>query len=265
MPIAVEAAIGRARILAAPPTGMSSDPTMRTPSTSPPRDAVKPLSASQPSAHAYAPTQPWPALTIVALTVAFALAVWLATPADAVMWLMREEGPVETTTAALFFLLALSLYWLRPQRDDRWSWLSMALLCAASGAREMDWHRMWTGKSVLKVSFYLGPAPGSQKLVAAAGLLVVAACVAYLLRRHALRLWRDLRAREPLAMTVATLLVTTLITKLLDRSVNLAKGHDIVATPAVHALVSALEESIELGLPLMVTLALWQSLRARLA
>lgn len=202
--------------------------------------------------------KPWPALKIVVFTMALAIAVWLAKPTEAVMSLMREEGPVETTTSVLFFLLALGLYWLRPEQDDRRSWLSMAILCAAAGAREMDWHKAWTGKSVLKVSFYLGPAPLNQKLVALAAVVLVAACAIYLLRRHARRLWRGMRVREPVAVTVATLLVTAVITKLLDRSINLAKDYAIVAMPPIRALVSALEESMEVGLPLMVALALWQ-------
>jgi hypothetical protein len=226
---------------------------------------MKSFSTSQmTSPHPRAPAHRSPALKIVAFTMALAMAVWLSMPTEAVRWLMREEGPVETTTAVLFFLLALGLYWLRPEQDDRCSWLSMAILCAACGAREMDWHRAWTGKSVLKISFYLGPAPMHQKLVVLAALMLVAVCAIHLLRRHALRLWRGMRASEPVAVTVATLLVTTGITKILDRSVNLlANDHGIVATPPIRALVSALEESMELGLPLMVTLALWQYLRPR--
>ncbi len=198
----------------------------------------------------------------MAVTMAFAIAVWLVQPTESVLWLMREEGPVETATSALFFLLALVLYGLRPKLDDRRSWLAMVTLCAAAGAREMDWHKVWTGKSVLKLSFYLGPAPAHQKLLAGALVMLVAAGVIYLVRRHALSLWRDLRAREPVAVTVATLLVTTAITKVLDRSINLLiQDHGIVAAPSIRALVAALEESMELGLPLMVTLAVWQYLR----
>lgn len=195
-----------------------------------------------------------------------ATGVWAILPAEQVMWLMREEGAVETTTSAVFFALALGLLWWRPAQDDRCSWLAMAVLCAAAGAREMDWHKAWTGKSVLKVSYYLGPAPWGQKLVALALVLLVAASALYLWRRHARRLWQAMQAGQPDAGTVATLVATTVITKLLDRSINvLAEDFGVATSPSTRALVSALEETMELGLPLMVALALWQYLRRRRA
>ena len=191
-----------------------------------------------------------------------ATGVWAILPAEQVMWLMREEGVVETTTSAVFFALALGLLWWRPAQDDRRSWLAMAVLCAAAGAREIDWHKAWTGKSMLKVSYYLGPAPWGQKLVALALVLLVAASALYLWRRHARRLWQAMQAGQPDAGTVATLVATTVITKLLDRSVNvLAEDFGVATSPSTRALVSALEETMELGLPLMVALALRQYLR----
>ncbi|MES2959677.1 MAG: hypothetical protein V4792_15915 [Pseudomonadota bacterium] len=222
------------------------------------------LSHDAPTRRARAAGPDWPALMIVAFTALFALAVWSAMPTEALMRVMAEDGPVETTTAALFFVLALGMYWLRPQGDDRCTWLAMAILCAACGAREMDWHKAWTGKSVLKLSFYLESAPMGQKLLALAVLALVALCVVYLALRHGRRLWRNLLLREPVAVTVATLLVATAITKILDRSINLlANDYGVVTAPPIWALVSALEESIELSLPLMVVLGLWQSLQAR--
>jgi hypothetical protein len=196
----------------------------------------------------------------VLLAIGLAAAVWLVQTPEAVMRLMSEQGPVETSTATLFFVLALGLYWLRPAQDDRRSWLAMAGLCAAAGAREMDWHTTWAGKSMLKVSFYLGPAPWLQKLMAFVILMLATTSFIYLLNRHARRLWRALPEREP----VATLLITTAMTKVIDRAVNLlAVDHGVAVALPVRALALAMEESMELSLPLMVALALWQYLRAR--
>jgi hypothetical protein len=209
---------------------------------------------------------PWSAAVIASLTALGALAVWLVLPPDAVMELMNETGPVEISTSALYFLVALlplALFFVPPARTDRLSWLAIAVMSAAGGAREMDLHKAWTEKSVLKVSFYLGHAPLHQKLVSLLVLGAIGLALSYLLRRHVRRLWQELRQRQAVAISVATLFITTFITKVLDRAINLlAEDYGVHTSFSVKALVSALEETMELGLPIMVALCLWQFLRA---
>jgi hypothetical protein len=210
---------------------------------------------------------PWSATVIALLTAGIALAVWLALPPEGVMHLMSEEGPIETSTSALYFLVALlplALFFAPPAGTDRRSWLAIAVMSAAGGAREMDLHKAWTEKSVLKVSFYLGQAPLHQKLISLLVLAAIGGALSYLLRRHMRRLWQELRQGQAVAVSVATLFVTTVITKVLDRAINLlAEDYGVATSYPIKALVSALEETMELGLPLIVALSLWQFLRGQ--
>jgi hypothetical protein len=201
----------------------------------------------------------WPALFIFFVALLSALAAWYFLPPDSQTWLLRENGPIEGSTAALFFLLAvLGLLW-RPAHTERWSWLAVCGLCLAAGAREMDWHKLWTGKSVLKVSFYLGDAPALHKLLALLAVLCVLACTVYLLLRYRRPLWQALWRGDAFARTIATLLASVVFTKIMDRSVNvLAQDFGVLLAPATVMLISMVEEVGEISLPLMVALAIWQ-------
>lgn len=205
---------------------------------------------------------PWLALPAPLLAIAFAVAIWLAlTPAE-VMVLMREGGPIEGMTEWLYLALAAAL-WLNPRRDGAWrDTLALSVMLAAAGAREMDLHKVFTGYSVLKVSFYLHDVPLWHKLIALFVLALIAAAALHLLRRHANALWRGLRRREPVACSVALFFAVMVISKVLDRAINVLAGdYGISTSTEIHALVSALEETVELSLPLIATLARWQYLK----
>jgi len=204
----------------------------------------------------------WPALHILLLTLLCAFAAWHLLPPASQMWWLRENGPVEGTTAALFGLIALAgLFW-RPQHSRRITWFAVCTLCAAAGAREMDWHSRWTGKSIIKISYYLGDAPWAHKLLAFMALSLTALCAIYLLWRYGLELWRAFLQGKPFARTVATLFATLVLTKIMDRSVNLLiQDFGVAIAPSTALLVSMLEETSEMSLPFMVALAIWQNWR----
>jgi hypothetical protein len=200
---------------------------------------------------------PYMPLSLVLLGVVGALALWVVLPPEPLMRILAEGGPVELPTALLYLLLALAL--LLPRSIDIRLRLALAVSFATFAAREFDLHKEWTGKSVLKVSFYLGDAPAHQKVVALSVLAVIAVSVLYLLRRHALATWRALRAGHPVAVTIAWFMATIVVSKVLDRSVNLLiEDFGVPVGPSVHALVSAVEEVSELVLPLLAALALLQ-------
>lgn len=204
----------------------------------------------------------WPALHIFLVTLLCALAAWCLLPPPSQTWLLRENGPLEGTTAGLFLLLALlGLFW-RPPHTDRITWLAVCALCVAAGAREMDWHNRWTGKSVLKVSYYLGDAPWAHKLVALVVVLTVAASMLYLLLRYGQQLWQALWRGDAFARTITTLFATVVFTKIMDRSVNvLIQDFGVAIAPSTAMLVSMVEETSEISLPFMVALAIWQNWR----
>ncbi|MCC9595166.1 MULTISPECIES: hypothetical protein [unclassified Rubrivivax] len=197
----------------------------------------------------------WPAVTAVAATL-----FWLLLSPETLRWLIAENGPIEGTNAALYFVC--SLIFLLTRRIEPATRAALGVLFAAFGAREMDWHKALTGKSVLKVSYYLGDAPWQQRLLAFIAVALVAAAVLTLLLRQAGPLLHHWRRRDPVASSVVVFAVTMFITKVIDRMENLlAEDWGIVFAPETGLLIGSLEETIELSLPLIALVA-WAQFRA---
>ncbi|RZL08428.1 MAG: hypothetical protein EOP40_13145 [Rubrivivax sp.] len=188
-----------------------------------------------------------------------ALAVWYLFTPQEVFRITHERGPVERPTEWLYVVVALGMWALRRPSDALKLWLALSVTLLAFGMREMDLHKAWTGTSVLKVSFYLGQAPLHHRLVALAVLSLVALAVGHLLRRYAGVAWRALRQGHPVAITVACFLGTLVASKVFDRLINiLAEDYQLVVTPGIDSIVTALEEILELGLPVLAATALLQ-------
>jgi hypothetical protein len=113
--------------------------------------------------------------------------------------------------------------------------------------------------SALKVSFYLGSAPLQQKLGGLAVLLPVVLAFAYLGLRHGGAVLQGLRRRDPVAVTVAVFLITIVLSKLIDRSENvLLEDYGYRFEEWMSGLRAALEESLELCLPVLVWVGVLQ-------
>jgi hypothetical protein len=206
----------------------------------------------------------WMALWCPIISAMFAVLLWASLAGTEVARLTSEGGPVERTTEWLYFVMA-AVFAFGARLDGRAKTrAALVVMMLAFGAREMELHRYWTGKSVLKVSFYLGSAPAYQKIVALALVATVALALVTLLRRHGVEVWRGVRVGRPVSTTVVIFVVTILITKILDRSVNvLAEDFGVLTPPTIRVLVGALEEIIELSPPMVAAIGWWQVSRSR--
>lgn len=202
------------------------------------------------------------AITPPVLALMFALGLWLALEPATLKEITTEGGLVERPTELLYFALAAVMWWWRRPDDDLLGWAALCIVFVAFGAREMDLHKAWTGGSMLKLSFYLREAPLVQKLVSGAAVLIVAAAGVSVIRRHARGVWQGLRRRETVATTVAIFLITMVVSKVFDRSINiLVEDFGIVTPAATGALVGAVEEILELSLPLVAAIGFIQHRR----
>jgi hypothetical protein len=206
----------------------------------------------------------WMASWCPIISAMFAVLLWVSLPSADIARLTSEGGPVERTSQWLYFVMAAVFAFGARLGASAKTRAALVVLMLAFGAREMDLHRYWTGKSVLKVSFYLGSAPAHQKVVALALLAAVALALVTLLRRHGVEVWRGLRLGRPVSTTVVIFVVTMVITKILDRSVNtLAEDFGVLTPPSIRMLVSALEEIMELSPPMVAAIGWWQVSRSR--
>jgi hypothetical protein len=198
-----------------------------------------------------------PLLSLAFLVLAHA--IWLVLPTATTMSIMSEHGPVEGLNVALYVAVAvLIVRWRRP--GDNWRlWTSLAIVMLAFAAREMDWHKAFTGTSVLKFSFFLRDGEPVHRVVAALVLLPVALACSHLALRHGPGVWRGLRRLDPVAVTVLTFAVTLVVGKIADRApAILAEEHGIVLEAGVRAWQTSIEEVMELALAFLVALGAWQ-------
>lgn len=205
--------------------------------------------------------QAWAAPALALALVAIAGALWVALPLDVLAHLMDETGPVERGTAWLYF--ATAAVWAalgaRTPPAARATVWAIAVVLAAFGARELDLHKAWTGVSMLKVSYYFGPAPVAHKAAALVVLLPVAAAVAGLVLRHGRAVVQGLRTGQPVAVTVLVFVLSIAVSKLVDRSENVLLEDFGIAFPLwLSVLRSAVEEMLELGLALLPWIGWWQ-------
>jgi hypothetical protein len=202
---------------------------------------------------------PCAALGVAAACLLAAWMTWLALPASQVERFMGETGPVERITAATYALCALAIWLLRTADDDRRSELAASTLMLAFCARELDWHKSFTGSSVLRLSWYAGPASPGAKALAATVLLAVIAALAWLLLRHGRAVVSGWRRRRPADVTIVVFVVMLLVAKTLDRSVSvLVEDFGVDVALKWQALRTAIEEWLELGLSMLVGLWLLQ-------
>lgn len=194
---------------------------------------------------------------LLGLSVLLALLLWLALPAQTVLALMAEEGPVESATVLAYVLAIVAIWLLRASTWPTRLASSMVLLMFA--AREMDLHKSLFGMSMLKSRFYLS-APLLPRLAALAILLPLALALVYLVWKHARPLWRGLRQRQALAITMACFMTALFASKAIDRSLNIVFEMFNYASPLwLQALQLAFEETLELLLPVLAIVAARQS------
>ena len=190
--------------------------------------------------------------------------IWVAGEPRSVETLMGETGPVERLTTVSYFLCAMFAGAARAQDPDRRTTLALVIVMVTFALRELDWHKAFTGTSVLRLSWYAGPAAWTTKLAAVAALAPVAASMAWLVWRHAVPTWRDWRAARPVATTVVVFFATLALAKTLDRMVSILSFDLGVHVPLYWvALRSSVEECLELGLSLLLLLGLAQYRAAR--
>jgi hypothetical protein len=163
--------------------------------------------------------------------------------------LFEENGPIEWLSVAGWLVVSLVFVRAALQGAGPVAWLG-AVLTLAAALREADLHKVLTGYSVLKVSFYTGAGFAIwQKLLAA--FVVIPAAVAMvalswmLLRRllgGGLRHWS-----VRLVLVAIGLLV---FSKLLDRTpAVMFEWFGVQFSPLMLRLMLAFEEGIETLLP----------------
>lgn len=199
------------------------------------------------------------AVPVIALvTILLSVTTWWVLPSECILRWFDEGALVEDLTIALYLTVALWLLLTRGPEPTRVV-LALVLTMVAFAAREAHWHIQFTSTSMLRVSYYLGPAPALHKAgsLFALGILFLAwTC----LLRSAMQAWHAHRLQHgSLGLNMFTFISVLAATKLLDRMVSvLSEELGVDFGPAARGLQLALEESLEMALPVMLWAAACQ-------
>lgn len=203
--------------------------------------------------------------------VAGAIAAWaallLATPfllAPArFKWFFSEHGPVESASPWAWVVAALVvLAFTRPLGARA---AAFALLYLAFAAREADWHKAYTADSMLKTSYYRSADVAlGEKLASGLVALVLLCLLAWVLWSVARFLIRERGWRTRAGAWLLVGFALLFFTKLLDRTpATLEVDYGVRLAPRLAAWFSALEEGLELALPLVLAWSAWIDRRER--
>lgn len=202
-----------------------------------------------------------PFLILVTSIVAFI--AWAVLPLDVIFPIIHENGPIESMTI-VFYFAAIACIWL--SKIKLYSTPFIRILCTiailAMAAREADLHKVIEGVNVLKVRFWTGDSPISYKLITAATLLPMIFSVLYLLLTFYKPVLKAARQYVASAVTLVTFFILIVITKILDRSLDVVTQILSWDSPRwVTALQNSLEESLEMLLPILLIVFIFQKIR----
>lgn len=183
--------------------------------------------------------------------------------------LMIEGGIVENVTILAYYLTLASLWLFPPRAMSRLAILASSLLLLAAAARELDLHKEMFGMSMLKTNFYRDFASGTQIAIALLILLPVFLSIFYLAFAYGKRLITAVRSKNAAAVTVLSMFVFLVLLKIFDSAIGMIgaalspPGEIWGYTTPMGLITMALEETLELILPLMIIIALIQDRRAQ--
>jgi hypothetical protein len=164
--------------------------------------------------------------------------------------IIQEDGPVESLSAAGYFICAILLLVIPKKKvSDCWQLIVVLL---AFGFRELDFNSRFTQISMTKLKFYVSQQiPLIQKICAVFCALLIFYCLIHLLRCHFRSFIISLKKNEPYAICIFTGFIFLFAALVLDglegkmRHINIIIGMDL--TP----WATSTEEILELGIPVM--------------
>ena len=214
-----------------------------------------------------------PILWLLAITIL--PLIWLFATPEQINAYFNNDGfsPVESATIGLFWL-QIALFWLLPPMSPqprRAFWLAdFSLLTFFAICRELDWHKLLVSVSNLPGATHGTPFkmrfitnshnPFADRLIVLFCFILVLGLCGLTLAYFLPRLLRGLWALHPVCWSLGFLGGTLMLSQFADRLPAILRNKfDVQLSENLRALFIALEEGMELLLPLFVILAVLQA------
>ena len=206
---------------------------------------------------------PWLGVVAVVLPMAAGIVVFYTLPIDIVYRFTRENGLVEDLSAAGHFLTAVCCLILVYKRRWREGWTG-AFIAFLFGCRELEFQERFTALSITKIRFYTeAGVPWMQKAVVLVLIAFTVWVVARCLRQHARSFVLALRLRRPYAVSILSGMLLLVLSKLCDLAHRMVISAGVPLCYDGEIRVSMVEEFLELGVPLLFLVAVFQFVNSR--
>lgn len=190
---------------------------------------------------------------LVLAAVTISLIVSLIVPLEIQTILIRESGPIEWLTVALYaaalgYILLKGVY-----QPLKWVfWLTVLLML-----RELDFDSRFTDTKITKSDFLLGvDVPLLQKIYGFTLLAIVAFVLFKVITTHAAAFWRELRSGTDLALSVLLAVMAAGLSKLVDGGRRKLGYIGVELSEQQVTGLQLFEEILELSIPLLIMVAI---------
>ncbi len=170
--------------------------------------------------------------------------------------LLKEGGWVESATVlAYFFCAALMIY--KGKLTYLKTYPHIFLLIIFFMFRELDFDNRFTTTGIFKIRFFTGSnVPLTEKIIGVVVILLLLYIVFMILRRHTKNFLSGLKNRSIVSLGVLISCIVLAVSQSLDGFDRKLKGFDIIVSKQVSMYAGAVEEILELGVPIFFLLTL---------
>ena len=173
--------------------------------------------------------------------------------------LVHETGGIEVASALLYAYAAIAWLWTRPGENWKTSWQVPAIMLLMMG-REFDLDKKLTSIGVLRSDLYLTDmAPVLDRILGLIALAFVATVAIRLVKMGAKEFVAGLRMRTLWAWSIVGALAFAILSKAADGIGRKLAPFGITLESGTSLQMVILEELLELGIPLMLLVAVISS------
>ncbi|MBE0436695.1 MAG: hypothetical protein IBX56_12915 [Methylomicrobium sp.] len=167
--------------------------------------------------------------------------------------LINEGGVIESASALAYFLCAVFIAYKRKVAELKHFFILIILFML----RELDFHKRFTTMGISKIKFYISEdVPLIEKVVGTLVVLLFFYVCISILYRYSKVFFLGLKNHSGVAFDSLLAIILLVVSKSLDGASRKLEGFGISLSQAMSMHAMAVEEILELGIPIAIFMAL---------